>query len=227
MTSTSTSAGAPFRAPLRRAPTALRRPARTGALAAVLALALVGCSSATAGDDAGSASGSDGPVLESTHDAGTLDADTLDADTLDPGTLDPGTLVPSVSPGPVRAPAQRLDAAPAPGTVRVEPGPFTDRLAFTGLTVRDGQVTGRAGNAVDVSELIVLELHSDFYDAGGRLLGSGAAAYADEEFADNGATALEHGTGLQDETFDIVVPSRPRLAGAVSAVLTVPQLVNE
>ena len=201
MTSTSTSAGAPVRAPLRRVPTAVS--------AAVLVMAvLVGCSPASAGRDDGSASaGGSGPVAA--------------------GELDPATLVPSVAPGPTRAPAQRLDPAPAAGTVRVEAGPFTDRLTFSGLAVQGAQVVGRVENAVDVSELIVLALQADFYDASGRLLGSGTATYADEEFADTGATPLPHGTGVHDEAFRVVVPSRPRLPGAVSAVLTVPQLVNE
>lgn len=88
-------------------------------------------------------------------------------------------------------------------------------------------VTGTVSNTVDVSELIVLELQADFYDDQGRYLGSGTATYADEEYADNGATPLAHGTGVHDESFTVAVPSTTPLTGATSAILTVPQLVNE
>ena len=139
--------------------------------------------------------------------------------------LDPATLVPSVSPAPGRLPAVQLDPVPAPGTVLVEEGAFTDRLALRGLALQGGtRVVGRIANTSDVSELIVLEVQADFYDAAGRLLGSGTSAYADEEFTDTGATAVEVGP---DDTFAVEVSSRPALAGAVSAVVTVPQLVNE
>lgn len=139
--------------------------------------------------------------------------------------LDPATLVPSAAPAIVRTPAEQLDPVPAPGTVRLEEGPFTDRLTVLGLSLQGGaRVVGRVTNTADVSELIVLELRADFYDAAGRLLGSGTAAYADEEFIDSGATAVEVGP---DGTFAVSVASRPAVTGAVSAVVTVPQLVNE
>ncbi len=53
----------------------------------------------------------------------------------------------------------------------------------------------------------MLELRADFYDNQGHSLGSGTATYADEEFADNGATPLTHGTGVHDESFTVAVPS--------------------
>lgn len=134
------------------------------------------------------------------------------------------------APAPTRTPPATLVPAPPPGTVQIEPGPFTDRLDITDLALQAGDrpvVTGTFSNTVDVSELIVLELRADFYDTQGRYLGSGTAAYADEEFADNGATPLTHGTGVHDESFTVAVPSTTPLTGATSAVLTVPQLVNE
>ena len=175
----------------------LRRGAALVCVAAAMA-ALTACTSAGATDDAG-------PTTTTV--------------------LDPATLVPSVSPAPGRVPAVQLDPVPAPGTVLVEEGAFTDRLALRGLALQGGtRVVGRIANTADVSELIVLEVQADFYDAAGRLLGSGTAAYADEEFIDNGATAVEVGP---DDTFPVVVVSHPSVVGAVSAVVTVPQLVNE
>lgn len=124
---------------------------------------------------------------------------------------------------PTRTPPTSV--AVAPGSVTVEPGPFTDRVAFSELAVRAGDrpsVTGVLTSTVDVSGVIVLTLRADFYDAGGRLLGSGTATYADEEFADTGAQPIGPGEPVPVE----VVGDGP-LTGAVSAVLTVVQLVNE
>ena len=168
------------------------------ACAAVVLTAIAGCTSAGATDEAGPASTT---------------------------ALDPATLVPSVAPAPGRVPAARLDPVPKPGTVRLEDGAFTDRLGVSGLSLQAGtRVVGRVINSADVSELIVLQLQADFYDAAGRLLGSGTAAYADDEFRDTGASAVEVGA---DGTFAVQVESQPSVVGAVSAVLTVPQLVNE
>jgi hypothetical protein len=147
----------------------------------------------------------------------------------------PTAVVPTRSDAPPTREATPVLAAPLPaGTVVVEPGPFTDRLTFAELALRPGEqpaVTGRVANAVDVSELIVLTLRADYYDAGGRLLGSGTATYADEEFAGAGATPIEHdhgpGAAEHAEPVPVTVPSTDRLPGAVSAVLSVPQLVNE
>ncbi|MBA2471933.1 MAG: hypothetical protein H0V41_06695 [Pseudonocardiales bacterium] len=129
-----------------------------------------------------------------------------------------------------RTPQPMLVPVPPPGTVQIEPGPFTDRIEITDLALQAGDrpaVTGALRSTVDVSELIVLELHADFYDTQGRYLGSGKATYADTEFADNGATPLTHGVGVHGDSFTIAVPSTTPLTGATSAVLTVPQLVNE
>lgn len=131
---------------------------------------------------------------------------------------------------PSRTPPSVLTPAPAAGTVRIEPGPFTDRLDITNASLSSGEqpaVTATVQNTVDVSEFIVLELQADFYDASGGYLGSGSATYADEEFATAGVTPLTHGTGDHSDAIPVTVPSHTALTGAVSAVLTVPQLVNE
>lgn len=193
-------AGAPSGAPLRRV--------LTCALAAALVTAIAGCSSTAA-------TARPAATAPGTSTFGTT-------------SLDPGTLVPSVSPAPTRRPVPQLAPVPAPGTVRLEQGPFTDRLAVTGLALQGGsRVVGTVANTVDVSELILLQVQADFYDGAGRLLGSGTASYADAEFADTGAIAVPHGTGLHDDGLPIAVTARPALTGAVSAVVTVPQLVNE
>lgn len=142
-------------------------------------------------------------------------------------TQTPAVVPTRTAPAPTRAPPATLVPALAPGTVLIEPGPFTDRLDITDLVLLAGErpvVTGTFSNTVDVSELIVLELQADFYDDQGHYLGSGTATYADEEYADNGATPLTHGTG---ESFTVAVPSTTPLAGVTSAILTVPQVVNE
>ena len=188
-------AGAPVQAPLRRVLALV--------CSAALVAAVAGCTSAGATDGARTAPPAPANLA----------------------TVGPAPLVPSVSPGPRRVPAPQLDPVPAPGTVRLEQGAFPDRLDVSGLSLLGGtRVVGRVANTADVSELIVLELQADFYDATGRLLGSGTAAYAAEEFADTGATVVEVGP---DDAFAVEVTSRPAVVGAVSAVVTVPQLVNE
>ncbi len=187
----STTAGAPVRAPLRRA-----------CRGVLLAAALTACTTATA----------EPPTVAQSGPPAAADS-----------------MVPSVEPGPTRAPAPRLEPIPAAGKVQVQDGPFTDRLGLTELTLDPSApaVTGVVRDLVDVSELIVLELEADFYDSDGRYLGSGTATYADEEFADIGATAVPHGTGEHEESFDVVIRAAAPLVGVASAVLTVPALVNE
>jgi hypothetical protein len=134
------------------------------------------------------------------------------------------------SPAPARTPALTLATTLAAGNVQIEPGPYTDRLDITGAALQPGDrpvVTAQLRNAVDVSGLILLELRADFYDTAGGYLGFGTAAYADEEFADSSAIPLPHGTGERGDSFVVTVTSDAPLTGASSAVLTVPQLVNE
>lgn len=111
----------------------------------------------------------------------------------------------------------RLQRPPRAGTVAVEPGPFTDRVSFSGLTLRRGtrpSVTGRIRNRVDVSELLLLELRVNFYDRRGRVIGSGKRVFLDQE---------EFGT----HPLRFAVRARRPAAAAVAAQLSVPQLVNE
>jgi len=117
---------------------------------------------------------------------------------------------------PLRRPPATIDARP--GETRVEDGPFTDRVRITGLAIAPGPrpvVRGRIVGSVDVSELIVLELRADFYDAAGRFVGSGRRVFHDAH-----ADAREGPLAFR------IRASAP-LPGAVSALLSIPQLVNE
>lgn len=71
-------------------------------------------------------------------------------------------------------------------------------------------------NVVDVSDVIVLEVKADFYDREGRHVGSGTQVFQNAEAFDHEHEAVR---------FDIR-PGRTA-EGAVAAVLSVPQLVNE
>ena len=150
------------------------------------------------------------------------------------GTSTSGPVLPVIptqsAPAPTRTPALTLSPAPAAGAVQIEPGPFTDRLDITDASLKPGDVpvvTARLRNVVDVSGLILLELRADFYDAAGGYLGFGTAAYADEEFAGPSVVPLPHGTGEHGDPMIVTVPSDAPLTRASSAILTVPQLINE
>jgi hypothetical protein len=131
----------------------------------------------------------------------------------------PAVLAPSVEPAappPPRRPPAAIDGRP--GEVRVEEGPFTDRIRVAGLVFTPGprpSVRGRLVNRVDVSELIVLELQADFYDAVGRYLGSGRRVFRDA-----------HADPAEGWLVFRIRASAPQ-PEAVSALLSVPQLVNE
>ena len=135
------------------------------------------------------------------------------------------------APAPTRTPP--LTLAPAPGgTVASRSSRARSPTGWTSPTPHCNPatrpvVTAQLRNVVDVSGLILLELRADFYDAAGGYLGFGTAAYADEEFADAGTTPLPHGTGEHGDSFVVTVPSDAPLTGASSAILTIPQLVNE
>ena len=106
---------------------------------------------------------------------------------------------------------------PKPGTVRVEPGPFTDRLRFERLRFHPGarpEVVGAVLNRVDVSEVIVLVLQVDFYDRRGRRTGSATRVIEDAE-------------AFHEEVLDFSVRARTALPGSVAGVLRVPQFANE
>jgi hypothetical protein len=114
----------------------------------------------------------------------------------------------------------RLDPPPRAGSVSVQAGPFSDRVRISRLAFTDAgarpRVRGRMVNRVDVSEVIVLEVKADFYDRDGRHVGSGSQVFENAEAFDHADEAIR---------FDIR-PLRPA-QGATSAVLSVPQLVNE
>lgn len=109
---------------------------------------------------------------------------------------------------------------PAPGEVLQAPGPFDDRFVLTGLRLDAGTLSGSAEITSDVSELLEFEALAGFYDAQGRLLGTGRYVHHLEE-----GHGHEAGPPNEHETFTITVP--PEAAGAVSAAVGVPVLVNE
>lgn len=116
------------------------------------------------------------------------------------------------------APA-RARIAPRAGVVRLDPGPFSDRVRVTGMRLGGGarpRLTGRLVNVADVSELIVLELRADFYDRRGRRVATGTRVYG--EYGEAAA---------HDNPLAFAVPAARRAPSAVAAVLTIPQLVNE
>ncbi|WP_217921961.1 hypothetical protein [Miltoncostaea oceani] len=105
-----------------------------------------------------------------------------------------------------------------PGRVRVEEGPFTDRVEIEALTISDDArpvVRGRIRNSVDVSELIVLELQADFYDARGTFIGTGLQVFLDSH------------AGAGDDPLSFAIRSPVPVSRGASAILTIPQLANE
>jgi hypothetical protein len=124
-------------------------------------------------------------------------------------------------------PAPKTQAAPSasaqlkPGEVRLEPGPFTDRVELADVrldTAGTATVHGRIKVTTDVSHLIAMDLRAAFYDAAGTLLGTGQAHYEEDEAQ---APAAEH-VGLE-----ISVPADKPLTQVSAAILSVPVLVNE
>ncbi|MEU8763588.1 hypothetical protein [Streptomyces sp. NPDC048659] len=124
------------------------------------------------------------------------------------------------------APAPSLAAAPRAGDVRVEDGPFTDRVRFDRLTLTDRRtVTGRLTVTSDVSDVVALELRAAFYDTRGRLAGTGTFTYSEEHGAERGGSHGERraeGAGID---FSVSLPASAPAPAA--AVLSVPVLVNE
>ncbi len=115
-----------------------------------------------------------------------------------------------------RQPPSQIDAPV--GDVRVEEGPFTDRVELRGLSFAAATrpvVRGRIRNSIDVSDLIVLEIQADFYDRRGRFLSSGRQVFEE-------AVAPPDGPFLRFT----IRPERPE-PGATAAVVSIPQLVNE
>lgn len=111
---------------------------------------------------------------------------------------------------------------PAARTATQAPGPFDDRFTVTGLAFDGHQVSGTVRITSDVSEILEFEALAGFYDAGGRLLGTGRFTHHQTE-AD---TAHQHtGPPTEEVKFTIAVPEKVR--GAVAAAVGVPVLVNE
>ncbi|MEV7180099.1 hypothetical protein [Kitasatospora sp. NPDC093679] len=135
--------------------------------------------------------------------------------------------VPSVAlpaPKQAAAPAAVLAAPPAPGEVRVEDGPFTDRVRLTGLRLDGGRaVTGHLTVTSDVSDVLALELRAAFYDAKGALVGTGAFHYQEEEEA----SGRHDGPHAGREGIDLTVGADHLTGTPAAAVLSLPVLVNE
>ncbi|GAA0626271.1 hypothetical protein [Streptomyces crystallinus] len=130
------------------------------------------------------------------------------------------------------APAATLAKVPTKGEVRVEQGPFTDRVRITklALATRKPSVTGHFAITSDVSDVLALELRAAFYDERGRLVGTGSFQYAEEGEAGEAA----HGTAghakprAEGAGVDFTAVPKGALTGTpASAVLSVPVLVNE
>ncbi|GGU00974.1 hypothetical protein [Streptomyces violascens] len=135
--------------------------------------------------------------------------------------------VPSVSfAAPKQAAAPAAYRKLAKGEVHLEQGPFTDRVKVTGGALAAAStVTGHLAATSDVSELIALELSAAYYDADGKLLGTGSFRYAEEGHDDHkGAhTPAAEGPGIDFK----VQPEAPLSGTPASAVLSIPVLVNE
>ena len=132
------------------------------------------------------------------------------------------------SPRSAPAPAAGLSPAATPGEVRISDGPFTDRVRITNLALATGPaaVTGHLAVTSDVSHLIDLELRAAYYDAQGRLLGTGTFEHAEDDEA-----AHNHGghSGPQAENagIDFTIPAKGLKGTPAAAVVTIPVLVNE
>ncbi|MFI5532495.1 hypothetical protein ACIA8O_28580 [Kitasatospora sp. NPDC051853] len=138
---------------------------------------------------------------------------------------------PPPAPGQVSLPAPKEAPSPTaslagpvrPGEVRVEPGPFTDRVSLERLTLDKGAaVGGHLTVTSDVSDVLTLELRAAFYDQQGQLAGTGTFHYEEEESegAHLGPRAAQGG-------IDFSVPAGKLTSAPVTAVLSLPVLVNE
>ncbi|PBC70773.1 hypothetical protein BX265_5330 [Streptomyces sp. TLI_235] len=135
--------------------------------------------------------------------------------------------VPAVSlpaPKQAAAPAAALATPPGPGEVRVEDGPFTDRVRLTGLRLDQANaVTGHLTVTSDVSDVLALELRAAFYDTGGALVGTGTFHYQEEEES----SGRHDGPHAGREGIDLTVAADHLTGTPAGAVLSLPVLVNE
>ncbi|MEV7423585.1 hypothetical protein [Streptomyces sp. NPDC091212] len=127
-------------------------------------------------------------------------------------------------------PADTVAAPARSGEVRVEQGPFTDRVRLTGLKLTgEPAVTGHLTITTDVSHVLALEVRAAYYDDAGRLLGTGTFEYQ-EEGAEGGhahADAAHGGSEAGGAGIDLTVPAKKLTGTPAAAVLSVPVLVNE
>lgn len=139
------------------------------------------------------------------------------------------TAFPDLAPatGPPMLPSLET-AAPRRGTVVQAAGPFDDRFVLRDLAFDGATVSGTAEITSDVSELLEFEALAGFYDADGKLIGTGRYVH----HLDHGAGheeeghAHEEGAAVVAEEFRIAVPKELRRA-VVAAAVGVPVLVNE
>ncbi|WP_329196485.1 MULTISPECIES: hypothetical protein [unclassified Streptomyces] len=142
---------------------------------------------------------------------------------------EPAAAPPVVLPAPRSAPAPAAVLAQPvrQGEVRVEQGPFTDRLRLERLTLTDRQtVTGHATITADVSDTLALELSVAYYDSSGHLVGTGAFQYQ-EEGEDAHGTERHDGPRAAGDGIDFTVSPGKLTGTPAGAVLTVPVLVSE
>ncbi|MEU2234427.1 hypothetical protein [Streptomyces vietnamensis] len=140
----------------------------------------------------------------------------------------PASAAPVTFPAPrtAPAPAPTLSPAPAEGEVRIEEGPFTDRVRLTRLTLTPKpSVTGRLSITSDISDVLALELRAAYYDAHGRLLGTGTFQYQEE--GETGHGEAHTGPRAANGGIDFTVPAKDLKGTPATAVVSVPVLVNE
>jgi hypothetical protein len=125
-----------------------------------------------------------------------------------------------LTPKTVDAPAASITATP--GEVRVTPGPFTDRIQLAGTRLDGPTVHGTLAITTDVSDVLALEVQAAFYDATGRLVGTGTFRHADEDAMGGGGAHVPHNDGI-----DFTITAAPAGAAVSAAVLSIPVLVNE
>lgn len=116
-----------------------------------------------------------------------------------------------------RYPPPRLRPPGRPGQVLLEDGPFNERLTFFDLSLRPGErprASGALKTGSENSTLITMALEVDFYDADGRLVGTGSRSYG-------------RGPVLSRKALQFSVRSEKPAPDAVSALLVVPDFVNE
>lgn len=135
------------------------------------------------------------------------------------------TAFPDLAPatGPPTLPSLET-AAPRRGTVVQAAGPFDDRFRLRDLAFDGTGVTGAAEVTSDVSELLEFEALAGFYDADGKLIGTGRYVYHLDGPHEEGGH--EEGGSEQVHEFRIEVPPKLRRT-AVAAAVGVPVLVHE